>query len=367
MKPLLVYLAISASLVTVAKGEPNTTLQITTQQREALGIAVGKVDERELVPRPRLPGRITLPNARTRLITARSSGVLVSPSVAVGDRVELGQDLARLESSTFVSLQREYLEALSQRDLSRSTAQREEQLAEEGVIAGRRASQSSAALREMRALLDERKQALMLSGMSDEQFAELTHKRRLDPNLVLRSTLSGVILEQYVQSGERLAIGDAVYRIGDLDTLTVETHTPLDIAHALEPGTPFVLPDEGASGRVIAIGSEVHSLDQGLLVRGTIEAGSGRLRPGQFVRVQFETPREQASAFAIPAKAVVHVESQAWVFRQVESGFEPVPVEVIGGSGQERVVIGPLDQETRLAIRGTAALKSHWLDQGGPG
>jgi multidrug efflux pump subunit AcrA (membrane-fusion protein) len=203
--------------------------------------------------------------------------------------------------------------------------------------------------------------------MSEKRVTSLANTRHLDSTLVLKASLNGVVLEQYAQAGERLEAGGALYRIGDLKALRVEIHTPLDIAHSLERGTRFSLPDEGVSGQVIAVGSEVHTIDQGVLVRGEIDIEAAHLRLGQFVRVQFETPRSQGSAFVVPSTAVVHVDGRAWLFRQVEGGFEPIAVEIVGGTGRESVVVGPLTDATMFAIRGTAALKAHWLAQGGPG
>ena len=360
---LLLGLAASGAVA----AEPGDVLEVSAEQIDALGIVVVAAEARSLVPRPRLPGRITLPNEKVRLVTARSSGVLVSLLVAVGDAVEEKQELARLESPAFVSLQREYLEAISQLDLARSTAEREEQLAKEGIIPGRRAAQSAALLRDARSRLEERRQAITLAGMNERELAELTRTRRLHPTALLRAPFAGVVLEQYAQAGERLEAGGALYRLGDLEALMVEVHTPVDVAHTLAEGMRLALPDQGATGRVVAVGSEIHSLDQGVLVRGVLEDGAARLRPGQFVRVQFETPREHGTAYAVPSTAVIHLDAQPWVFRQVRNGFEPVPVEVVGGSGRETVVVGPLEDGMLVAIRGTAALKAHWLANGGPG
>ena len=362
----IVLVVIYCVILTAAAASSADPIRVTAGQRESLGIVVGVARTSDLVPRPLLPGRITLPNSSVRLVTARSSGVLVSPLVAVGDSVVSGQELAQMESPAFVSLQRDYLQSLSQLDLARATARREEQLAEEGIIAGRRAAESTALLRDARSRLEERRQALALSGMGEKDIETLARTRHLNPTLVLRASLSGVVLEQYAQAGERLDAGGILYRLGDLEALRVEIHTPLDIAHLLEKNTRFSLPDEGATGRVIAIGSEVHAFDQGVLVRGEIESAAARLRPGQFVRVQFETARNEGSAFVVPSTAVVHVDGRAWLFGQVEGGFEPISVEIVGGTGRESVVVGSLTEATSVAIRGTAALKAHWLTQGGP-
>ena len=365
LRSMVALCALGSSLLASAPSIAVGPLRVTAGQREALGIVVGKAQKKNLVPRPRLPGRITLPNSRVRLITAKASAVLVEPLVATGDRVSAGQELARLESPAFVSLQRDYIQALSQLDLARATADRERQLVKEGIIPGRRAAESTAKLRGAQSRVEEQRQALALAGMTENEIARLAKTHHLNPTVVLRADFSGVVLEQYAHAGERLEAGGALYRIGDLEALMVEIHTPLDIAHALEKGTHFSLPHEGALGRVIAVGSEVHSLDQGVLVRGKIESGTARLRPGQFVRVQFEIARTEGSAFALPSTAVVHVRDRAWLFLQVEGGFEPIGVEIVGGTGREIIVVGPLTEDSLFAIRGTAALKAHWLASGG--
>ncbi|MAG33696.1 MAG: efflux transporter periplasmic adaptor subunit [Deltaproteobacteria bacterium] len=367
MRQIIAALGFAISFVTASTAEqPARQLPITQAQRQALGIELGIAEVRNLVPRPRLPSRITLPNSRVRMITARSPGLLILPLVAAGDTISKGDELAHIQSPSFVSLQRKYLEELSRLDIAHSTEGRERQLAEEGIIAGRRAAQSTAALREAQARLEDRRQTLVLAGMSEEELTTLRQTRQLSSTLVLRAPFAGVVLEQYAQTGEHLDAGGALYRIGNLASLTVEIHTPVDVARTLRAGMRFVIPDEDANGQVIAVGREIHSSDQGILVRGTIEDGVTRLRPGQFVLVQFETPGERGSAFAVPAAAVIHVERQAWVFRETAGGFEPIPVEILGGSGLQMVVAGELTEGSALVIAGTATLKALWLASGGP-
>ncbi|MEO1933978.1 MAG: hypothetical protein ABGX04_04200, partial [Myxococcales bacterium] len=89
-KALLLLCAFALSLTMTLASSAIEILSVTAEQREALGIVVDKAQPKNLVPRPRLPGRITLPNSRVRLVTVRASAVLVSPLVAVGDSVTTG-------------------------------------------------------------------------------------------------------------------------------------------------------------------------------------------------------------------------------------------------------------------------------------
>lgn len=347
-----------------AIGQP--VLAISPAQTEALGIEVVSARETTQVSRPPLPGRIFIPNDRALVLSTRTAGVVLELAVSIGDAVTEGQPVARLESPAFVTLQREFLESLSQRELARSTSERERQLADEGIVASRRAAESEARLREVRSLVDERRQALGLVGMDDAEIDELARTRRMRPTLAIRTPVSGFVLEQRAHVGERLEAGSALYRIGGLDVLHVEIHVPVETAGRVREGTPFTLAGRDAAGRVIAVGRDVHARDQGVLVRGELETGLADLRPGQFVRVHLQSETNVETAFEVPASAVVRVANAAFVFRRVPEGYEPLAVEVIGGAGRRAVITGPLSADDALVTRGTSALKAQWLGQGGP-
>ena len=342
-------------------------LKITPAQRDALGIELTPIESTPWVSRPPLPARVLIPNDRATIGSARTAGIVLSLAVAVGEAVAAGQVVAELESPSFVLVQREFLDALSERDLASSTFERERQLAEEGIVAGRRAAESQARLREARSLAEERRQALLLVGMEETALEALVRSRRMRPTLAIRSPVNGFVLEQWVRVGERLEAGSPLYRIGRLDVLHVEIHVPVDLARRVREGSRFTLAGGDASGRVIAVGRDVHALDQGVLVRGLVEQGFETLRPGQFVRVALQTEDADATVFDAPNSAVIRIGEQAFVFRRVPDGFEPVPVEVVGGSGQRATIAGPLSTGDFLVTRGTAALKAHWLSTGGPG
>ena len=348
-------------LSTPVFAEPEPRLAVSPAQQQALGIETLAIESTTRIARPRLPGRMALPNRNLRVLTARTPGVLLSLEVAVGDHVEAGQELARIESPAYVSLQREYLEAQSQLALARSTATRESQLAEEGIVAGRRAEASMTRLRESRARLEESRHTLALAGMNGTELDALTESRRSSPIAIRRAPVSGVVLEQHAHPGEQVEAGSALYRIGDLDTLSVEIHTPVDIARSQRPGMRFEIEGRDLVGVIDAIGRKVHAVDQGVLVRGTIDNVGQQLGPGEFVWVELENAPGEAPAFDLPSRAVVHLEARPWIFRQTPDGFEPVPVVVVGGSGQRSVISGSIRDGDRVATRGTAALKSLWL------
>ncbi len=370
---------LAATLVpTRASGTEAPLLSVTAEQREALGVTVAAALPADIVSGPLLPARITVPNAGLHVVVARASAVVLDLPVSVGDAVEPGQTLARLESPALVGLQQEFLQALSQRDLGRELAEREEALAAEGVIAGRRGLETRARLAELESILEARRRALLLAGLGWAEVQKLAVERELYANLVVRSSVSGVVLEQYVRVGERVDAGAPLYRVGQLRELGIEVHVPLERARGLVVGGPIEVVggaggagDSGdasargvqAGGRIVAIGSEVHPLDQGIVVRGLLEDPSGALRPGQFVRVQLSTPVPQRTAHLVPAASVVRIDDRSWVFIVEEGGFRASEVEILGGTGRSRIVHGPGLERARVVVRGTATLKALWLSE----
>ncbi len=351
----------------VAAGAAMERLLLTPAQRAALGVETAPLEAANAVPRPALPGRVSIPNARASVVASRVTGVVAGLEVATGETVRAGQPLARIESREFVRLQRALLEARAAFDLAERDATRERQLVEEGIIAGRRAVASEAHLSQARAVLAEHRAALGLLGLDARRIAALERSKSLQGTLEVFAPIAGTVLEQRAHVGEQLEAGGALYRLGELDDLQVEVHVPVGLAASLAPGDPVdVLGAASASGRILSVGREVHPLDQGVLVRVALDAGASGLRPGQFVQVEFaRTPRDEP-VFFVPDGGLVRVAGRAFLFREIEGGFEPVAVRVVGGSGRRVAVGGSLAEGEEVAVAGTAALKAYWLSEGGP-
>lgn len=334
-------------------------LPLADAQRTALGIEVGPVERVDTLRPIPLPGRITLPNSGIRVVSARHAGVVRDLSVAPGDRVHSGDRLATIESIEFVEAQRRLLDALAQHDLARSTAERETELAADGLVAERRRRASAAHLHEMAAQLDERRQVLRLAGVQDADVDRLEAGRRLVPTYEVTSPAAGEILEQYVDPGQAVEAGGLLLRIGARDELLVDFHVPTEIARHLGSGVEVALTESGARGRVVAVRRAVRDGDPGVLVRARLDE-PGDWAIGELVAVQIATPTENANVYRVSAHSVVRAEGHTWVFVATERGFHPHEVRVIDGTGGQLTIAAEFAPDARIAVRGTVALKGVW-------
>jgi multidrug efflux pump subunit AcrA (membrane-fusion protein) len=329
---------------------------IDAAQRAAFGIETTPAAADDAAFSKPYPGKIAVPNAQLRVVSAPLEGVVESLLVAEGESVAAGQTLALVRSQGLLALQASFLESLTRRQLSGKTLARDRKLYNEGIVAQRRLLESQATHREMATAEARDRQALVLAGMSEQAIEELARSQRLNTLLEVKSPLSGVVLEQMATGGQRLVTADPLYRVGDLSSLWVEVHVPLDALGALAPGDKVVL-SQGLSASVITVGRMVHGADQGVLVRAEVSEGAAALRPGQFVEARL---RQAAGgpALRLPARALVRIGGVETVFVERTDGYEPVAVGVLAREAADVVVSGPLAPGDPVVVSGTVALKA---------
>jgi RND family efflux transporter MFP subunit len=329
---------------------------IDEAQRAAFGIRTAAVEAAsESLSKP-YPAKVTVPNAQLQVISAPLEGVVESLLVAEGEEVATGQPLARVQSRGLLDLQAAYLESRTRRLLAGESASRDRKLYAEGIVARRRLLESDSSFREAKTVEARNRQALLLAGMPEDAIQELASSQQLTTLLEVKSPLAGVVLEQIATAGQRLAASDPLYRVGDLSTLWVEVHVPMDALGRISVGSQVLL-SQGPPARVITIGRMVHGTDQGVLVRAEVRDDVDKLRPGQFVEARLSQAGAMG-AWRVPANAVVRINGIDSVFIERSGGFEAVPVTVLAREADRVMVEGALAATDAVVVDGTVSLKA---------
>jgi len=336
-------------------------ISMTQKQRLAMGVRTAPVAVATESWSVAYPAQVQVPTAQLRVVSTPLNGLLESLLVAEGDAVKQGQKLASILSPELLSLQRSYLQALSQLDLARSDWERDRQLLEEGIIAERRYQTTHAHYVQVRTEVEQSRQTLQLAGMDRGALKRLAGERRLSGTLTVRSPIEGVVLERMATPGQRLNALDPLYRIGRLKPLWLEIHVPLERLPQIATGSTVRVVKPAVEGKVITIGRMVHGADQGVLVRAEVNAGAERLHPGQFIEVELASGRAEDN-YRIPLSALVRQGGKTWVFIARESGFLVVPVIIRAEESDAVVVSADLQLDDQVVMDGTAALKAAWLE-----
>lgn len=335
---------------------------------EAFGIRLADPEPIDgAISRP-LPARVAVPNPQLRVVGAPQAGVIDRLLVATGESVTAGQRVAVLRSPALLELQRDFLEASAQFDLAADALERDRALHDEGIISERRWQSTRSAFIGAEATLGQHRQQLQLAGFDEAALADLLAGGSLTSRLDVKAPMDGIVLDQMGAAGQRVAAADPIYTVGRLDPLWLEIHVPLDLLADVVPDGPVAVPAYGIEGRVIHIGRTVHDADQGVLVRAEVPDPEGRLRPGQFVEATVCTDcAADGSGVRVPRTAVVREGGTAYVFERTDGGFDARAVTVLHEENDTLIIsvegAGASGTISALAISGTAALKSYWLQQ----
>lgn len=338
---------------------------LSAQQVQSLGIATAKLPSKQQGELSGLPAQVAIPGNQLYIVSTPLPATVEQVAVGVGDAVQKGQLLARLQSPALAEAQRGLLEASTQAQLAKDNLARDEQLWKDGIISESRyraaKSQSIAA----DAALAERRQMLRLAGMSETAVAQLQSANTLSSLLAITSPIDGVVLEKTVSAGQRLDAAIPIFKVAKLKPLSLEIQAPLASTQGLKVGVEVRVPAYGAKGKLIAIGQSLSGGNQTVLLRALIQEGAENLRPGQFVEASIATAASSTPQWVVPNAAVARIGGKGMVFVETAKGFRPESVTILHEGAENSVITGKFTGNEKIAVHGVSALKARVMGVGG--
>ena len=211
------------------------------------------------------------------------SGEVAEVLVEIGDQVEEGQALARLDPVRLELREREaaaqLADARAQFTRAQATFERVATLVEEGFATEQELDNASADRNSAR----ERVRLLERSLARAQEDAQDT---------TLRAPYAGFVVARYVDRGAIVQPGQPVVRINQQAGLEAEISVPIEFARRLRVGDRFPLTAEGleAFGVVTGVGDEIDPQTRSNAVRFSIEDDPGFI-PGSLVRIALSQER----------------------------------------------------------------------------
>lgn len=365
---VLCVLLISLGSVATAIAAENT-IAISQEYVTNLGIILGKLTPAKQIPLLTAPAKVVIPPEHEYIVSASQAGLITKLNAALGDTVKKGQILAQLNSPDFLSMQRLYLKAVSEMQLSELSYQRDQKLAAEGVIAERRWQETNSLHNTFVSEVNEHKQLLEIAGMTSEEINRLTKTRQLSSQLNVHAPISGVVMDRMAVAGERMDILAPLYRIANLDELWLEINIPHEHIGQIKIGDQVHIENSPIDAVITLLGQSVNPENQTLLARATIKDSKdiikqhASVRAGQSINTQIIQASDNA-VFRVPNTAIAQNDGLAYIFIRTQNGFTVSPITVIGKQGDESIISGNLTGDENIAIKGAVALKANWLGLG---
>ena len=292
-------------------------ISVSPRIQQNLGLRTAAVVEGTVAAEVTAVGAVTWNEREQVLLQARATGFVEKLHVrATLDRVTQGQPIAEIYVPAWVAAQEEYLALTRMKGL------------------------------DLAPLVDAARQRMRLAGMSEEQIAQVVQSGVVQPRLVLLAPITGTVTELTLREGATVMSGMTLVQLQGTRTVWAEGQVPESQAALIKVGTRVTAstpaaPGQRFAGRVQALLPEVDPLTRTLKARLELANPAGRLVPGMFVQMRFDSGGRSKSLL-LPSDAVIRTGQRSVVMLALDEG-RFAPVEVVTGleaNGQIEIVKG---------------------------
>jgi membrane fusion protein, heavy metal efflux system len=185
-----------------------------------------------------------------------------------------------------------------------------------------------------------------------------------DGRLILRSPISGTVIERNVVAGQMTDPGKPLFRVGDLSRLWLTVHAYERDAVRLRTGSTAsvtfpALPGRTFAGVVALVGRQVDVVSRTIPVRVEVENTAGVLRPGMSAAAWVRLGDTGGTVVAVPATSLQRLEDEWRVFiPKGEGKFEMRSVGRGRDLGGEIEIVSGLKPGERVVVDGAFLLKA---------
>ena len=222
--------------------EELTSIELTEQARQHMGLQAGKVELQTFVRAITVPGIVAERPGRTRVrIVAPMTGIVTKVHVLQGEAIRPGQRLfeMRLTHEDMLQAQVDFLKLVEELDVVNKEIERLRPVTESGALAGKTLLDRKYEQQKLQGSLKSQRESLLLHGLSEQQAAEIEKTRSLSseytvivPGRPLTDKSADttdvpenrllVVEELNVETGRFVNTGDGLLTLADYSELYVE-------------------------------------------------------------------------------------------------------------------------------------------------
>ena len=290
-------------------------------------------------------------------VAARVTRLLVN----AGDAVRSGQTLAELTSPELARERAEYLSASARLKLAEAALERKRGLAAEKIAPLREVQEAESAAGEARAALRASRASIAAFGVeppTDDGDGATSSV------FVLRSPVSGSVIERTAVIGQMLDPSAPAFRIGNLSTLWLNVHAFERDAVRIRQGVTArlsfpALPGQDFAGSVTMVGRHVERESRTVPVRIDVKNRDNLLRPGMSATATLPVGESGAAILTVPVASVQRVRNEWCVFLPKDANhFEIRRIGRGRDLGGEVEVLSGLRAGESIVVDGAFLLKA---------
>ena len=292
---------------------PEGVVVLNENQREALNLKLGTFQMRNLTTVVKSNGQLEVPPASSAEVTAVIGGNVKEINVFHGDRVKKGQLLAVLEHPDYIALQEEFAEVANRLEYLEQEYERQKELFENNVGAGRDFQQAKAEYNTAKAKYEGLKSRLQLINLSPAKIKEGI----ISNTVSILSPINGFVNEVNIKVGSYVDSKDILIEITDNSAIHADFMVYEKDVHLVKEGqkvhfTVSNRPGEELTATVFAIGKEFEANSRAVHVHAKINEKVSDLIPGMYISGHLHTDEKYTRT--LPNDAIVAEGTKSYIF-----------------------------------------------------
>ena len=288
---------------------------LNKNQRDALNLKLGTFQMRNLSTVVKTNGQLKVPPSGSADITAVIGGNVKEIKVFHGDKVSKGQTLVILQHPDYIVLQEEFSEVANRLEYLKQEFERQKELYENNIGAGRDFQQTKAEYNTAKAKYEGLKLRLKLLNLSPDKVM----KGQISNTVTVKSPLNGYVNEVNIKVGSYVDAKDILLEITDNTSIHADFMIYEKDVHLIKEGqkvhfTVSNRPNEEFTATVFAIGKEFETNTRAVHAHAKINETVTGLIPGMYITGHLHTDEKYTRA--LPNDAIVTEGTKFFIFIQ---------------------------------------------------
>lgn len=286
---------------------------LNKNQREALNLKLDTFQMRNLTTVVKSNGQLEVPPASSAEVTAVIGGNVKEIKVFHGDKVRKGQLLAVLEHPDYIKLQEDFAEVANRLEYLQQEFERQQELFENNVGAGRDFQQSKAEYSTAKSRYEGLKSRLQLINLSPDKVME----GEFSNTITINSPINGFVNEVNIKVGTYVDATNKLFAISDNSAIHADFMVYEKDVYLVKEGqkvhfTVSNRPSEELTATIFAIGKEFEANSRAVHVHAKINEKVSGLIPGMYINGHLHTDENYTRA--LPNDAIVAEGTKSFIF-----------------------------------------------------
>ena len=286
---------------------------LTADQMKTIGVALGRIEQKQLTTSLKTNGVLKVPNQNKASINSVYSGIIKSLLLQPGNTVSKGQVIATIANPEFIQVQDEYLGINSKIVLAEQEYNRQKELNEGNAGALKNLQAAEMGLKTLISRKSSLQQQIQLMGIN----ASSLSNGKLVSVLPVRSPIAGVVSNVMVKMGSYVDVSTVVAEVVDnsqlhLDLFVYEKDLPKLKNNQTIHFTVTNNPGKEYDAEIFSLGSSFEGESKAVTVHAMVKGDKTGLIDGMNITANISLDR--ATLPAIPSEAIVSFQGQDYIF-----------------------------------------------------